>query len=159
MANQDAPPTARPVTDSPSERAGMPLSARRLILIGSVCVLAGVLAGRFLFGGLVLASAGIALLATALSYGIGRPWFSPISWFVAIAGLSWTALTAAYGWSIPSTASPSAPPGQTSLLFYSGAAALALMTGGTLAAGTLRILRRRRKNPAPTTGDDPSEQR
>lgn len=55
-------------------QARMPLGARRLILIGSLGVLAGVLAGRYYFGGLVLASAGITLLALALSYQPGKSW-------------------------------------------------------------------------------------
>lgn len=127
------------------DRARMPLGPRRVFLIGSLGVLAGVLAGRYYFGGLVLASAGITLLALALSYQSGTSWFSRLSWLVVAAGAVWTASTAGYWWLIDAAADRSSgPPENASLLFYLGIGALVVMLGGVLSAATLRITRGRR---------------
>lgn len=126
-------------------RARMPLGARRLILTGSLGVLAGVLAGRYYFGGLVLASAGITLLALALSYQTGTSWFSRLSWLVVAAGALWTASTAGYWWLIDAAAGGSSgPPENASLLFYLGIGALVVMLGAVLSAAILRMTRGRR---------------
>lgn len=125
--------------------ARMPLGARRLVLIGSLCVLAGILAGRYFLGGLVLASAGITVLALALSYRVGKAWFSPWSWLVGAGGALWTAATGGYWWLINAAADASSgPPENASLLFYVGIGALVVMIGGVLAAGILRMSRGRR---------------
>ncbi|MEO5780886.1 hypothetical protein [Arthrobacter sp. PAMC25284] len=120
-------------------RPRMPLGARRLVLIGGLGALAGVLAGRYYFAGLILAAAGITLLALALSYRTGTPWFSRLSWLVLAAGALWTASTAGYWWLIDAAANGAArPPGNTSLLFYLGIGSLVIMLATVLAAVILR---------------------
>ncbi|WP_346958318.1 hypothetical protein [uncultured Arthrobacter sp.] len=129
----------------PVGQARMPLGARRIILIGSLGVLAGILAGRYYFGGLVLASAGITLVALALSYQTGKPWFSRLSWLVVAAGALWTATTAGYWWLIDAAADASSGSSENaSLVFYLGIAALVVMLGATLSAAILRATRGRR---------------
>lgn len=126
-------------------QARMPLGARRLILIGSLGVLAGVLAGRYYFGGLVLAAAGITLLALALSYQPGESWFSRLSWLVVAAGALWTIATAGYWWLIDAAADGSSGPSENaSLLFYLGIGAFVVMLGAVLSAAILRATRGRR---------------
>lgn len=126
-------------------QARMPLGARRLILIGSLGVLAGVLAGRYYFGGLVLAAAGITLLALALSYEAGKSWFSRLSWLVVAAGALWTIATAGYWWLIDAAADGSPGPSENaSLVFYLGIGALVVMLGAALSAAILRATRGRR---------------
>ena len=85
----------------------MPLAARRLVMIAGGCILVGILAGRFLFAGLVLAAAGVTVLAVALSYRSGGRWFSPVSWTVIVAGGLWTAATAGYWFSVSAAADAS----------------------------------------------------
>lgn len=127
-------------------QAQMPLGARRLVLIGSLAVLAGVLAGRFYFGGLVLASAGTTLLALALSYQPGKSWFSRLSWIVVSAGALWTMATAGYWWLIDAAAvASSGPPENASLLFYFGTGALVVMLAAVLAAAIRRAAGGRRR--------------
>lgn len=129
----------------PVGRARMPLGARRLVLIGSLGVLAGVLAGRYYFGGLVLAAAGITLVSMALSYQAGKSWFSRLSWLVAAAGALWTASTAGYWWLIDAAAGAASGPSENaSLLFYLGIGALVVMLGAVLSAAILRVTRGRR---------------
>lgn len=53
----------------------MPLGARHLVLIRGVSVIAGLLAVRYVLGGLVLGTAGMATLGVALSYRDGKRWF------------------------------------------------------------------------------------
>lgn len=135
----------QPAKETPGGGARMPLGPRRLVLVGSLCVLAGVLAGRYFAGGLVLAAAGAAVLATALSYRVESPWFSPLSWLVSVAGAAWTTVTAGYWWSISAAAdSSSGPPESAAVLFYIGFAALIIMSSGSLAGITIRMIRRRR---------------
>ena len=128
----------------------MPAAARRLVLLGCAGVLLGVLVGRFLFGGLILAAAGIVAIAVALSYRADRPWFWSLSWFICLTGICWTAITAAYGWLI-SNANPAASSStvSTSYLFHTGTVALVLMTGGVLTAAVLRAAARRRGKARP----------
>lgn len=122
----------------------MPLGARRLMLIGAACLPVGVVAGRFIFGGLVLASGGTALVAVALSYRAGKGWFSPLCWVVGMAGALWTGLTAGYWWVITVAADASAGmPAIAAPLYYAGTAALIVMLAGTLAAAIQRIARAR----------------
>ena len=125
-------------------RTRMPLGARRLILVGSLGVLAGVLAGRYYFGGLVLASAGITLLALALSYQAGKSWFSRLSWLVVAAGALWTTATAGYWWLIDAASKASSGPSENaSLVFYLGIGALVVMLAAVLTAVILRVTRGR----------------
>lgn len=123
----------------------MPLPARRLVLIAGACILVGILAGRFLFAGLILAAAGMTVLAVALSYGSGSRWFSPMTWVVCVAGGLWTAATAGY-WLSVSTAADTweVIPVPASLLFYAGVGCLVVMVGGVLTAVVLRTLRARK---------------
>ncbi|MEO5315389.1 hypothetical protein PV772_14915 [Pseudarthrobacter sp. CC12] len=115
----------------PAGSTRMPLPARRLVLIGAACMLVGILAGRFIFGGLVLASAGTGTLAVALSYSAGPRWFSPLSWLVSSAGAIWTAATAGYWWVITAAADASAAaPAIAPALFYIGLGALITMAAG-----------------------------
>ncbi|AOT05645.1 hypothetical protein ASPU41_16460 [Arthrobacter sp. U41] len=123
----------------------MPLGPRRLVLVGSLCVLAGVLAGRYFVGGLVLATAGAAVLATALSYRVEKPWFSGLSWLVSVTGAVWTTVTAGYWWSIGAAAdSSSGPPESAAVLYYLGLTALIIMSSGSLAGIIIRTIGRRR---------------
>ncbi len=69
----------QPAKEMPGSGPRMPLGPLRLLLVRSLCVLAGVLAGRYFAGGPVLATAGATVLATALSYRVENPWFSPLS--------------------------------------------------------------------------------
>ncbi|MEO5315408.1 hypothetical protein DC347_18160 [Pseudarthrobacter sp. AG30] len=124
----------------------MPLGARRLFIIGSLGVLAGIVAGRFYFSGLVLAVAGIALLGVALSYRDKKPWMSPISWVVCVAGGLWTAITAAYGWSISTEADAASSHSEfAGWLFTSGYVMFVVMAIGVASAVVVRIIRRRPK--------------
>lgn len=140
----EALPALQPDAPAP-ETPGMPLGAKRLVLLGCLGVLGGVLVGRFLFAGLVLAAAGITAVSIALSYRTAKPWFSPLSWVVGVAGVLWTAVTAAYGWSISAGNAPSAGSAYSSVLLNAGTLALGLMGAGVLAAVVLRTLRRSRK--------------
>ena len=74
----------------------MPLGARRLLMIGGLCVPGGLVAGSYLIGAQLLAVAGVVMVAVALSYRAGGPWFSRLSWAVTGAGLLWLAATAAF---------------------------------------------------------------
>ncbi|MFX1821301.1 hypothetical protein PV768_16090 [Pseudarthrobacter sp. CC4] len=127
----------------------MPLSARRLVLIAAACILVGILAGRFLFEGLILAAAGIAVLAVALSYGPGSRWFSPVTWVVCVAGTLWTAATAGYWMSVSAAADAAQEvPAVASTLFYIGVGGLVIMAGGVVTAAVLRTLGVRRISSA-----------
>lgn len=135
----------QPAKDMPGSGARMPLGPRRLLLLGSLCVLAGGLAGRYFAGGLVLATAGAAVLSTALSYRVENAWFSPLSWLVCVAGAVWTTVTSGYWWSISSAADASSgPPESAAVLFYFGVAALIILSSGGLAAVVMRMIRCRR---------------
>lgn len=123
----------------------MPLSSRRLVLVAAACILVGILAGRFLFAGLILAAAGMAVLAVALSYGTGSCRFSPVTWVVCVAGAVWTAATAGYWLSVTTAADTAREvPAIASPLFDTGAASLVIMAGGVVTAAVLRTVRGRR---------------
>lgn len=143
--NETTSGAPRSVAATPVVRARMPLAARRLILIGSLGVLAGVLAGRYYFGGLVLAAAAITLVALGLSYQAGTSWFSRLSWLVVAAGALWTMATAGYWWLINAAADASSGPAENaSLLLFLGTGALVVMVSAVLSAAILRINRGRR---------------
>jgi hypothetical protein len=142
---ENMPPTSGATAGEGAGGPGMPVGARRLFIIGCLGVLGGILAGRFYFNGLVLAVAGASVMGLALTYRDKKPWFSPMSWLVCVAGVLWTAITAAYGWSISTAAdAASALSGYASVLFYSGVAMLIVMGGGVAAAVVARMVRRRR---------------
>lgn len=137
-----APSASQASTGLSVGRVQMPLGAKRLVLIGSLCTLAGILVGRYNFGGLVLAAAGVSLVSLALSYRAGKTWFSRTSWLVTAAGALWTAATAGYWWLIAAAAEASSGPAENaSLLYYLGMGALVVMLGGVLVAAMLRMPR------------------
>lgn len=149
MTNQDETIRGPQPSSAPLSEARMPLSARRLVLIAGVCILAGILAGRFLFAGLVLAAAGVTVLAVALSYRAGGKWFSPVSWVVSVSGGLWTAATAGYWLSVSAAAGASEEvPAIVPALSYAGLGFLVIMAGGVLTAAVLRTVRRRTSPPA-----------
>ena len=104
---------AAAVQDKPG---AMPLGARRLFMIGGLCVPVGLVAGPYLLGAQLLAVAGVILVAVALSYRVGSPWFSRLSWVAGAAGALWLAFTAAYWGVIIAAADSSAPPLGLSLI-------------------------------------------
>jgi hypothetical protein len=123
----------------------MPLWSRRSVLVSAACILVGILAGRFLFAGLILAAAGVAVLAVALSYGTGRRRLSPVTWVVCVAGAVWTAATAGYWLSLSTAADAGREvPAIASPLFYTGTASLVIMAGGVVTAAVLRTVRGRK---------------
>ena len=133
--------------------AGMPLGARRLVLIGGLGVPVGLVAGPYLFGIQLLAVAGVVAICVALSYRPGGAWFSGWSWLTICAGLAWTGFTVAYWLTVIAAADASAPvPSVSSVLFYAGVAACMLMVGAVLAAAVSRYRERRRSS---NVGDQP----
>lgn len=148
MTDQDDTlPGPQPASALPEE-ARMPLTARRLVLIAAGCILVGILAGRFLFAGLILAAAGITVLAVALSYRAGDRWFSPLSWVVSAAGGLWTAATAGYWLSVTAaTNATQEAPAIVPALSSIGTGSFVIMAGGVLAAAVLRTVQRRKSSP------------
>lgn len=126
----------------------MPLAARRLVLIAAICIFVGILAGRFLFAGLVLTAAGIAVLAVALSYRPGGRWFSPLSWVASIAGGLWTAATAGYWFAGAAAGASKEATAVVPALFSVGAVSLIIMAGAVLTAAVLRTVSRRTSSPS-----------
>lgn len=134
------------VQDKPG---AMPLGARRLFMIGGLCVPVGLVAGPYLLGAQLLAVAGVIMVAVALSYRGEAPWFSRLSWVVIGAGALWMAGTAAYWGAIVSAADSSPePPGFAPLLFAVGAVFFVVMAGAAISAMVLRMVRSRR-HPLP----------
>lgn len=134
------------VQDKPG---AMPLSARRLFMIGGLCVPVGLVAGPYLLGAQLLAVAGVIMVAVALSYRVETPWFSRLSWVVIGAGALWMAGTAAYWGAIVAAADSSAePPGFAPLLFTAGAVSFVVMACAAVSAMVLRMAGSRR-HPVP----------
>lgn len=130
------------VQDKPG---AMPLGARRLFLIGGLCVPVGLVAGPYLLGAQLLAVAGVVMVAVALSYRIGVRWFSRLSWVVSAAGALWLAGTAAYWGAVIAAADSSVPPpGFAPALFASGVVSFVVMAGAAVTAMALRMVRSRR---------------
>lgn len=130
------------VQDKPG---AMPLGARRLFLIGGLCVPVGLVAGPYLLGAQLLAVAGVVMAAVALSYRIGVRWFSRLSWVVSAAGALWLAGTAAYWGAVIVAADSSVPPpGFAPVLFAAGVVSVAVMAGAAVTAMALRMVRSRR---------------
>ncbi|GKV71868.1 hypothetical protein NCCP2145_12490 [Pseudarthrobacter sp. NCCP-2145] len=139
---------ARPDGDQ-GGTAGMPLGAKRLVLLGGLGVPVGLIAGPYLLGLQLLAVAGVVAIAVALSYRHGTAWFSRWSWLTACAGVAWTGATIAYWLTIVAAADASAPaPPVSSVLFYVGFAAFGLMAGAVAAAAVSRYRDRRRSTKA-----------
>ncbi|MET4901643.1 hypothetical protein PV760_13305 [Paenarthrobacter sp. CC6] len=130
---------------APEDAAKMPLGARRLVLIGGLCIPVGLVAGPYLFGLQLVAVAGVVAVAIALSYRRGQSWFSRWSWLATAGGALWVIATVAYWLSIMAAVDGSSSPSSLpTVLFYSGLAALAVMAFGTIAGWTLRSLSDRR---------------
>jgi hypothetical protein len=131
--------------------AGMPLGARRLLLIGGLCVPVGLVAGPYVLGAQLLAVAGVIMVAVALSYRRDGRWFSRWSWLVTATGVFWLAATAAYWGSIIVAADASTPsPAFAPALFNAGLACFGIMALAALAAMMLRMIdaRHQRRKPA-----------
>lgn len=125
--------------------AKMPLGARRLVLVGGLCVPVGLVAGPYLFGLQLLAVAGVVAVAVALSYRRGPAWFSRWSWLAAGGGALWVLATVAYWLSIVAAVDgSSAPSDLPTVLFNLGLVALAIMACGTITGWISRVLSDRR---------------
>lgn len=133
----------------------MPLGARRLLMIGGLCVPVGLVAGPYLLLAQLLAPAGVAMVAVALSYRAQTPWFSRWSWTVTAAGVFWVAATAAYYVSIMIAADASTPlPGSAQTLYNAGTVFFAVMAAAALVAMVLRMIRARRTSREKTSGPE-----
>lgn len=123
---------------------GMPLGARRLVLIGGLSIPIGLVAGPFLFGIQIIAVAGVAAVSVALSHGIGTAWFTRWPRLTAAAGAAWVAATTAYWLTIMAAAEAAVPASEAStVLFYIGVAAFTLMAAAVLAGTVARFKSRR----------------
>jgi hypothetical protein len=140
-----------PFADAPAAgTAGMPLGARRLVLIGGLCIPVGLIAGPYLFGLQAVAVAGAVAVAIALSYRLGEQWFSPWSWLTAAAGALWMASTIAYWATIVTAAEASAVlSAWSAVLFNVGVGAVVLMAAGAL-GGTVARYRSGRLSSTPS---------
>ncbi|WP_051629056.1 hypothetical protein [Arthrobacter sp. UNC362MFTsu5.1] len=132
-------------TPEASAAAGtMPLGARRLLIIGGLLIPVGMLMGPYILMAQILAPAGVALIAVALSYQTGARWFSRLSWATAVAGGLWVAAIAAYYATIMIAADASAPlPPSAQVLFITGTVFFAAMAAAFLAAMIIRITKTR----------------
>lgn len=135
------------VQDKPG---AMPLGARRLFMIGGLCVPVGLVAGPYLLGAQLLAVAGIIMVAVALCYRVGSGrWFSRLSWVAGAAGALWMAGTAAYWGAVIAAADLSVPsPGFAPFLFTAGAVSFVVMVGAAVTAMAWPMVRSRR-SPVP----------
>ncbi|NMR31185.1 ATP/GTP-binding protein [Crystallibacter degradans] len=140
--------------DAPAVAERMPLLFRRLILVGTLCALAGVLAGQFMMGPQMLSVAGIAVLFTGLTYnGTGG---RKLLWICAGAGSAWTVATLISGWllldaldsAIVSGRSLDVP-GAGLFVLVAGAAAFTLMVVTAIVAAGGRSRVRRESVPPP----------
>ncbi|MFY9633442.1 MAG: hypothetical protein WAL27_01840 [Cellulosimicrobium cellulans] len=146
----DTTPPAQATNEGPlpardkGKTTGMPLGARRLVLIGGLSIPVGLVAGPYLFGIQLIAVAGVVAVSVALSHGIGPAWFTRWPRLTAAAGGAWIAATIGYWLTIMAAADASAPaPEMSSVLFYTGVAAFTVMAAAVL-AGTLARFRSRR---------------
>lgn len=134
----------------PDKTGAMPLGARRLLMVGGLCVPIGLVAGPYVLGAQLLAVAGVVMVAVALSHRVQALWFSRLSWVAAAAGALWMAATAAYWGSVIAAADSSAPPpGFAPVLFNAGAGFFAVMAGAAVAAMTLRMVRANSRSGQP----------
>ena len=133
-----------PPSSGTDSDARMPLGARRLVLIGGLCVPVGLVAGPYLLGLQLLAVGGVIAVAVALSYGPGRPWFWKWSWLTAASGALWMAATTAYWATIVAAADASAPlSGWSPVLYNIGAGSLVIMAAATVGGALARYRSRR----------------
>ncbi|ABM10421.1 MULTISPECIES: hypothetical protein [Micrococcaceae] len=147
--------------DAPAGAVRSPLLFRRLILVGTLCVLAGVLAGQLVLGPQALSVAGIAVLFAGLTYDgkSGRK----LLWICAGAGLVWTAAMITYGWLLLNalesaivTGRSLEAPGAGPLLLAAGTAAFTLMVATAVVAAVGRSRMRRGTGPSPAPAGTPS---
>lgn len=118
----------------------MPLGARRLVLIGGLCIPIGLVAGPFLFGIQIIAVAGIVAVSVALSHGNGKAWFTRWPRLTTAAGVAWIAATIAYWLTIMVAADAVVPVSKASSVFFSvGIAAFAMMAAAVLASTVARV--------------------
>lgn len=130
------------VQDKPG---AMPLGARRLFMVGGLCVPVGLVGGPYVLGAQLLAVAGVIMVAVSLTYRVKLRWFSRLSWVASAAGALWLAATAAYWGAIVAAADSSVPPpGFTPGLFAAGVVSFAVMAGAAVAAMVLRMVRLQR---------------
>lgn len=133
-----------PTSPGTEPAAGMPLGARRLVLIGGLSIPVGLVAGPYLLGLQLVAIGGAVAVAVALSYSPGRAWFSRWSWLTAAAGSVWMAATVAYWGTIVAAADASGPlSGWSPVLFNVGAGGLVIMAAATAGAAFARYRSRR----------------
>lgn len=129
----------------PGAAGRMPLGARRVLLIGGLCVPVGLVGGPYVLGAQLLAVAGVVMVGIALTYRADGPWFWRLSGAVTAAGALWLAATASYWGSIIVAAESSAPaPAFAPVLFNAGVGFFVIMALGVAAAVTLRVVRARR---------------
>lgn len=143
-AEQDTPGATGAAAGAAVPTGRMPLGARRLFMIGGLCVPVGLVAGPYILGGQLLAIAGVVMVAAALSYSGDGPWFSRWSWAATAAGVLWLAATAAYWGSVIVAADAAAPaPAFAPALFTAGLVCFGAMAVATVVAMTLRTVRAR----------------
>lgn len=150
MPEETIPAPARSRAAAVQDKPGaMPLGARRLFMIGGLCLPVGLVAGPYLLGAQLLAVAGVILVAVALTYGVGVRWFSRLSWVAGAAGALWLVCTAAYWGAVIAAADSSVPPpGFASALFAAGVVSFVAMAGAAVTAMALRMVHSRR-SPVP----------
>lgn len=147
--NISTPATASQPGNDPVRPSGMPLGARRLLLVGGLSIPTGLLAGPYLFGIQLLSIAGVVAVSVAFSYHIGRPWFRLWPRLTAAAGAVWIAATIGYWVTIVTAADSSAPaPEASPALFNIGVVAFVAMALIVL-AGTVARFRSRRLPTGP----------
>ncbi|PVZ60910.1 hypothetical protein [Arthrobacter sp. H-02-3] len=143
-AENDTSRAAGPAAIAAGPSARMPLGARRLFMIGGLCVPVGLVAGPYILGGQLLAVAGVVMVAAALSYSGQGPWFSRWSWAATAAGALWLAATAAYWGSVIAAADAAAQaPAFAPALFTGGLVCFGIMAVAAIVAMTLRAVRGR----------------
>lgn len=143
--NISNPATAAQPGNDPARPSGMPLGARRLLLLGGLSIPIGLVAGPYLFGIQLLSVAGVVAVSVALSYQIGRPWFRLWPRLTAAAGAAWTAATISYWVTVVTAADSSAPaPDASPTVFNIGVAAFVAMALIVLAGTVARFRSRRR---------------
>lgn len=146
---QDTPRATGPAPAASVPSGGMPLGARRLVMIGGLCVPVGLVAGPYFLGGQLLAIAGVIMVAAALSYSSENPWFARWSWIATAAGGLWLAATAAYWGSLIAAADAAAQaPAFAPALFTAGLVCFGAMAVATVVAMSLRAVRAKGRRPA-----------
>ena len=140
-AKNTTPTDMEPKVPVPETPGRMPLGARRLLLIGGLCIPVGLVSGPYLLGAQLLAVAGVVMVAVSCSYGPSAAWFWRWSWATAAAGALWIAFTLAYWASAIMAAESSRPaPGFAPVLFNVGLGCFVVMAGAAAAASIRRIL-------------------